>query len=368
MIWARGTVTKSWVGFRMELTREGKVISLGRETGTTPPAKFRLVPARTDQELSRTVANHVENLRRNGLFNGAIVITRRGRTVFASEGQWTPYPIASISKVFAGVLLAQLEGEGRLSLGDTVAKWLPEYPQNVARHVTIRDLLAHTSGIELDEIPEFNVDVGQARTVEDMVAAQIKHLPKLQGFSDFKKPTQFDYTNEGYALVARIAEVTAAKPYWAMVEARILKPAGIRLDQGAAPDGSTYVDPDGSFRSQPRSRAWDAHAFPSPSGGLVMCARDLARFAHMLFDGKYVPLDLVSQQLATVAPGRGYGYGVYIEDTFRGRMIGHGGDVLGYSAQLAHFPKSQYTIVVLCNRDFEAAALSRAVMEWLPNL
>ena len=60
----------------------------------------------------------------------------------------TRIQIASMSKLFTQIAIRQLAEAGRLSLGDTVGRFLPDYPNPVVRsRVTIEQLLRHRSGV-----------------------------------------------------------------------------------------------------------------------------------------------------------------------------------------------------------------------------
>lgn len=57
-----------------------------------------------------------------------------------------PFRIASVTKTFVATVVLQLIGEGKLSLGDTVERWLPGLVPNGER-ITVRQLLNRTSGL-----------------------------------------------------------------------------------------------------------------------------------------------------------------------------------------------------------------------------
>ncbi|MFE2186166.1 serine hydrolase domain-containing protein [Streptomyces sp. NPDC059455] len=95
-------------------------------------------------------------------FPGAVAYARRGadewRTAAAVAHRATGekarpeqrFRIAGNTKAFVSTVLLQLEGERRLSLHDSVEKWLPGVLQgngNDGKAITIRQLLNHTSGI-----------------------------------------------------------------------------------------------------------------------------------------------------------------------------------------------------------------------------
>src|SRR4051812_46121027 len=98
------------------------------------------------------------------------------------------FRIASVTKAFVATVILQLAGDGRLSLDDTVERWLPGVVSgngNNGRAITIRQLLQHTSGIH-DDYPDYTSaeDFYQHRydtyTPEQTVARAMGHQPDFQ--------------------------------------------------------------------------------------------------------------------------------------------------------------------------------------------
>jgi Beta-lactamase len=89
---------------------------------------------------------------------GAIALLRDGnRTIRMTSGYGnletkTPiratdrFRIGSVTKPFVATVVLQLVGEGKLSLDDTVERWLPGLVPN-GKNITVRELLNHTSGL-----------------------------------------------------------------------------------------------------------------------------------------------------------------------------------------------------------------------------
>ena len=67
----------------------------------------------------------------------------------------TVFRLASITKQFTAVAIMLLEAEGKLSLDDTLTRFMPDFPTS-GHDVTIRQLLNHTSGIKsYTDLPDF---------------------------------------------------------------------------------------------------------------------------------------------------------------------------------------------------------------------
>ena len=147
-----------------------------------------------------------------------------GTTRFGGSRPVTPdsvWQIGSNTKAFTSVLLLKLEAQHKLSIHDTVGRWLPQYPQ--WRDVTISSLLHMTSGIPpFDEQPAFMAAFVahpyQEFSKEQLVAYAIG-APATSGYR---------YSNTNYILAEMIIEKAARDSYEHQLYTRIIGPLGLR--------------------------------------------------------------------------------------------------------------------------------------------
>ena len=125
------------------------------------------------------------------------------------------YQTGSTSKSFTVAVILQLEAAGKLSIYDTLGKWLPEYP--AWKDVTIRQLLNMTSGIPNYSETEWMSRVWakepmRALTLKELVDAvypsATNQLPVSKGYH---------YSNTNYVLAAMIAEKASGKSFTDLV-------------------------------------------------------------------------------------------------------------------------------------------------------
>ena len=123
----------------------------------------------------------------------------------------TVFHIASISKnILAGVVL-QLVDQGRLRLDDDVTKYVPE-AATLGHHVTVRQLLNHTSGIHsFTSLP----DAANNERLE-LTHEQVLALIKDKGF-DFEPGTRWRYDNSAFYLAGMVVERVTKQDYGAYV-------------------------------------------------------------------------------------------------------------------------------------------------------
>ena len=134
----------------------------------------------------------------------------------------TVFRIASMTKSFTAMAIMKLRDEGKLSLDDPVAKYVPElanlpYPTADSQVLTIRHLLTHSEGF-----PEDNPwgDRQLAQSDATMRAWLRAGIP----FST-SPGTAFEYSNYGFAILGQIVAKASGRPYDVYVRDNILRPA-----------------------------------------------------------------------------------------------------------------------------------------------
>jgi D-alanyl-D-alanine carboxypeptidase len=214
--------------------------------------------------------------------------------------------IFSHTKSFVSTVVLQLVGERRMSLDDTVNRWLPGLVQgngNDGKKITVRQLLNHTSGIyDPTNDPRFYTDRGGV-SPQEIIRAALAHTPM------FAPGQGWDYSNTNYLLAGSIIAAVTHRGPDVEIRRRILIPLGLTHTSFPLHD-SRLPNPhlhgyDLSYRDVTGfnpSGEWTA-------GAMVSTAADLARFDAALFGGKLLgPAE--QKALLTTVPGQDYGLGV----------------------------------------------------------
>jgi D-alanyl-D-alanine carboxypeptidase len=255
--------------------------------------------------------------------------------------------MGSNTKTFVSVVLLQLVGEGRLSLDDTVERWLPGVVAgngNDGRRITVRHLLQHTSGLY-----DYTNDIAVLGSHEsylahrfdhydpaDLVALAMKHEP------GFAPGTRWDYSNTNYLLAGMVIDRVTGRSWATEVRARILRP--LQLRQTSSPgDRPALPAPHAKGYQQwaPGGPLTDTTVFnptvADSAGNLVTTPTDLARFWQALQRGDLLKPRQMAQLHRTVLadtfqefyPGVRYGLGIMYFPNRCGGYWSHGGDVPG---------------------------------------
>ena len=226
---------------------------------------------------------------------GAIALERAaGRLTYEDDAPAvtpsTIYDLASLTKVIATTTLMMRRVEsGALDLDDTVATYLPELEGSPAGEATLRDLLAHSSGLpcctelfrELGE--NLDRDEARARYLEHVAATELEAGPRERAI----------YSDLGVLLLGEILERRSGRSLDDLVQEEILDPLGLR-DTGYLPDPSLReriapTEPDDWRGRLPHGEVHDenTHALGgiAPHAGLFGTARDVAAFAQAILNG-----------------------------------------------------------------------------------
>lgn len=124
----------------------------------------------------------------------------------------TVYEIGSISKVFTGILLADMVRKGIVKLDDPVQKYLPEgvkMPILDGKTITLEHLVTHTSG--LPRMPDNFMPADPANPFADYSESQMYKF--LEGHKLRRPPGQYEYSNYGMGLLGHFLARKMGKTY-----------------------------------------------------------------------------------------------------------------------------------------------------------
>ena len=331
--------------------------------------------AELDRYLStRRVAEHISSVSLAVAFRGqrrsinlAVGRTRyRGGRPISLNSLWE---IGSNTKAFTGVMMLQLEAEGKLSIDDTLAKWLPQYP--AWGQITIEQLLNMTSGIEdslaqPDFLRTYAADPTQVFSGEQLVS-YVADLPLATGWH---------YSNTNYVLAQMIIERVTRDGYADQLHKRIAIPLGLhnlffsatrypRSVTARMPAGYFYVGPE-ALPEMSSQFATDQSRYPvaaPASGGIVSSPADLVKWSRALFTGRLLPpkQQRELQSLVSTTTGKpitkttradpmGFGLGVS-QSTVPGlgTVWVYLGSTWGFRSILAYSPRSGSAIAISAN-------------------
>ena len=302
---------------------------------------------------------------------------RSARAGVASVSTARPVPldaefrIGSVTKIFVATVALQLVGEGRLSLDDTVAHWLPGVVKghgNDGSRITIRNLLQMTSGIYdyVNDLPVLASAAGyeanrfRTYTPQQVVALAMQHPPL------FAPGTSASYSNTNYVLLGMIINRVTGRTWGEEVHARIIRPLGLR--HTSTPGTFPFiVGPHAEGYSSIGGKALINTTVLNPSaadaaGSMISTTNDLSRFDTALTSGRLLaPAQLTEMETTIAAPGGAEGfpgarYGLAL-DWFPlscGGAFGHTGGFPGYTTYDAVTPSTGRTIVVSITGDVGA--------------
>jgi D-alanyl-D-alanine carboxypeptidase len=315
------------------------------------------------------VAN--DTLAKTGVPSASIAIVKDGQIVYTKaygdarldpKTPATPqmrYSIGSISKQFTAFAILLLQEQGKLSLDDKVAKFIPDLTR--ANEVTIRQLLSHTSGYQ-DYWPQDYVMPGM---MQPTTAQRILDMWARKPL-DFDPGTKWQYSNTNYVIAGVIIEKVAHMPLLRFLQEKVFTPLGMTSvsDTDQAKLGDT--DPAGYLRyalGPLRPAPKEGKGWMFAAGELAMPAADLAKWDISIMDQKLLKPSSYREFGTDVLLKNGlsthYGLGVDVNTQAGHRALSHGGEVSGFTAQNIVFPDDRAAVVVLTNQD--AASASGAI-------
>ncbi len=309
----------------------------------------------------------------------SVIIQHRGRILLHQGYGWadvgleaasrpeTVYHVVGPMLPFTGVAVMQLVERGELSLDDDLAKFIPEFPLQ-GRHVTIRQLLAHTSGI---------VDyhyLGDPIEATSRIPKGLDEVMALYaGKTWVNEPgTKWDWSISGFQLLVTIVERVTHQRFADYVAEHIFAPAGLHA--------TTYCDDYSLVRGLSHAyRRFDAGFVPANENDMAynadlrFCstAGDLLKLWNALRSNRLLKAETFKMMATPDGPGAHmnaqdpkaqYGLALTLNHDDNHRRYGQHGSLFGYSGSLYEYPDDSLIVVVLANTEGQSAyAVTRAL-------
>jgi len=316
----------------------------------------------TDKTISNKMDSYINALVENRNFKGSILVAKEGK-VLLNKGygysnlqqntmnkSQTKFAIGSVTKQFTAMAIMQLSEKGLINTNDKLSKYLAELPNGEL--ITIHNLLTHSSGlVDYLGLIEFDKVV-----LDDQDAMDILRIVEKQPLN-FNPGEAFNYSNTNYLILGILVEQLSGMSYEDYLQKNIFDPINMdntgisygkdnEIQDATAYSGfleSTPIDDEGLLQI-----AYGA-------GNIYSTVEDLYKWDQALKSEKLVKNQTLNQIFSEhiAMPGAGsYGYGWMIADSGVGKMIFHGGNTLGFTANLVRFIDIDMTIIILSNNGY----------------
>jgi D-alanyl-D-alanine carboxypeptidase len=315
---------------------------------------------------------------------GASVLVARGDRILLHKGYGyadlgleaqakdeTVYHIVGPMLPFTGIAVMQQVERGKLQLDDDISKFIPEFPLQ-GHHVTVRQLLNHTSGIV-----DYHYLGDPIEATSRLPKAMDEVMALYAGKNWVNEPgKKWDWSISGFSLLVTIVERVTGQSFPDYVQQNIFKPAGVKsttycddftLTRGLSHAyrkigtgvNTNYVEAhenDMAYNSDLR--------FCSTVGDLLKLWRAIKErnFVRPETFQQMITAEGAAAHMSALDPKAQYGFAMILNHEEDHRRIGQHGSLMGYSGSLYDFPEDQLTIIVLTNtEDQNAYAITRAL-------
>ncbi len=283
----------------------------------------------------------------------------------------TMQQIASNTKLFTAVAAGLLVDEGKLTWDEPVRKAVPAisfYNDQLDMTVTLRDMLAHRTGITRHDAIWYQADLSRKELFD-----RIKYLEP-----SFSLRQTFLYNNLMYAAAGYLIELRSGKTWEEFVRERILVPLKMTSTSFSIADmlkqpefAVPYNEKRDSFELYKAEYNEDMSGV-APCGAIVSNMEDISHWLIALMnEGKYegrqvIPANVLKATLepSIALPNTGaeasgywevlntnYGMGRWTA-SYRGHLLAfHGGDLTGFHSQISMMPRERIGVIVFVVGD-----------------
>jgi len=316
------------------------------------------------QNMQTEMADFIQGFHEYKQFNGNVLVAKDGKVLFEksfgyANFEWdikhsdkSKFRIGSITKQFTAMLILQLAQNNKLKLDDHLATYLPEYRQDIANKITLRQILNHTSGLG---------NYTQAKSFRDEYSRNpysVDEFIRLLCSDDlvFEPGTEFRYSNSGYFILGAVIEMVTGQKYKEVLQQNILDP--LKMEDTGYDSHNKII----KFRASGYDNGLAGYSntdyldmsIPYAAGSMYSTARDLLKWDQALYSDKLLN-DAYKKQMYQVSGQRNYALGwevTKLDKNIYGKpltRIQHGGGINGFNAFISRIIEDKLLIVILNN-------------------
>lgn len=286
------------------------------------------------------IDEYLHELEKANHFNGAVQLSYRGEIEFSrgygfanyehavSNTSKSKFNIASITKQFTSVAVFILNENNRLNVSDNLGKYFPELPVTW-KQVTIHQLLTHTSGI-----PDY---IG---VVDWLTTGKVPHSPNdildivIESPLEFTPGTNYSYCATGYLLLGILIERVSEMSYGDFLQKTIFDPLKMN-DTGVLKESIVLSNRAYGYErigNNLLNQGYFDLSFAYATGNLYSTVEDLMVWNLSLYTNKLVSTFTLEKMITPTLMGPEYGCGLEIHQCNFGKVIGHKGEIGGFSS------------------------------------
>ncbi|HPN38097.1 MAG TPA: serine hydrolase domain-containing protein [Melioribacteraceae bacterium] len=306
----------------------------------------------TDSEMDSLIFPLVKDT----TFSGCILIGNPDTILFKKAYGYANYELeipnktnyvfnmASISKQFTGASILVLSLQNKLSIEDTLKKYLPDFPN--ADKITIKQLLTHKSGIQTyNDFKNYD----SLKLFETDLPSVVKWIQKSAVFNE--PNDKFLYSNSNYGILAYIVEKVSGIKFNDFLSKYFFNPAKMNQTGNFARTElvkgrvNHYEVTNSGLKNIP----YFNYSFKYGSGALQTSVEDLYKWYKALNENKIYDSTFMEKFLSGDKIEGGYGYGLGKNRIGFSRIAEHEGGVPGVSAFVVYVLEPSYFIVFVSN-------------------
>ena len=273
----------------------------------------------------------------------------------------TKFDLASVTKMFTAVGIAILTERGKLETDEAFVKYYPDFPNESAGNITVKQLLTHISGMS-DIFFE-----------ESFLKSDRNRLRELKDYDKFYQTirigdvpqNQIHYSNTNFLILGRLIEKITGKSYYEFIREEIFEPLEMDATNFFEKDEiitnkaeGYYIDPQASMEfgvpndGKMRNNITLRPAIGMPAGGAFSTVEDMFKFFSGIMNGMFISEKTFNKFTTENRGGYGLGFQVYNQNEIP--LIGHSGGFYGVSTMVFYLPEKNITFISLTNSDFAA--------------